>query len=321
MIQVRFYERYVPMNTKTTLTVLTGSNTHLQSFQSQGLADRLWFYLGLSILVSIVAVYLYERSRKPKLANIPANDLRLSPGQVSYLVLGLIKADHILAATFLDWQRRGFVDQINLEEKSLLLFPDSGPLLENEAYLMEALLRFCPGGVLSFQTIQNARLGHEEDFYQALSLWFSKIDSSLRQAGLTYKNTRNHGNALVYFLLALAFYFLGFISIYQESNWGLLIVFGACLYLWLSIAIYNGHPPKGQGVYQALSPLKNGNLSSIRERIPFLDEYHIYLYTLSMGRYLEEFSHYKERDQGLLKLIRESFIGQISYEIPNQIED
>lgn len=284
-------------------------------FQHISPSNRLWTSLGLCILLSLFFVYIYEKNKSPKLAHIPRKDLALAPGQVSYLLLGLIKADYILAATLLDWKRRGLVFSSKQSPEVFFLNPQAGPMLENETYLMNFLLEMCPNKKISFSSIRNRRLAQEEDFYQKMSLWFHILAEDLRRGGLLYKSRRNHGDALVYLLLSIAFYFLGFIGLFQKIFPSLIVILGASLYFWLSIYIYNAPPPKGQAVYQALRPLKKGTFSSIKEALPFLDEAHIYLYTLSLGRYLEEFSIYQGRDRKLLGQIREAFIGKVSYQI------
>lgn len=282
-------------------------------FQNLSSTDRMWIVSGSFLLLSLLAVWYLEQVKSPKISNIPLNDLRLSPGQVSFLLLGSLKPEFILAATFLDWKRRGFIESTSFTTHGFNLIPDAGPLLENEEYLMHLLFYLCPSGLVDFSIIKNYRKNQSDLFYEQIQTWFNKIEDSLKEAELIYKHNRNHGNALVYGLLALAFYFMGFIGLYQNNKFALLTILAASLYFALAIQVYGAHPPKGQAVYRTLSPLKRLPLQDLEKKFPFLDKTHIYLYTLSLGRYLRNPLSTISIEQEFVTSVKESFVGQVAF--------
>lgn len=303
------------MKTNLLQTYILDYYTQMRDFQSMSPSSRNWLLLGFLAILSFVFVWFYEYSRRPKIAQIPFQDLRLSPAQVSFLLEGVQKAEYFLASTFLDWKRRGFIEEGSFSSKGFTLLPFQGPLLENEIYLMRFLMKICHSRKIDFTTILHYRKKTEQNFYMEMNQWFLEINKSLSQRQLSYEIHANHGHSLVYGLLSITFFFLGFIGLYLGEYSSLLLLIGASFYCLLGISIYGKYPPKGQAVFHSLIPIRDKRLSYIKKELSFLDEDILYLYGLSMGRFFNDLAVEEKLDPNYIEQIRKSFIQTSSFHI------
>ncbi|MCD1146510.1 DUF2207 domain-containing protein [Peptoniphilus sp. KCTC 25270] len=299
-----------------------GLITQILNFQHISNTSKLWLLLGVGILISAIFVYFLEKSKHPKVSNVPIKNLRLTPSQVSFLLQGPLKPENSLAATFLDWNRKGWIQENTLTESGFLLKEQPGPITKSEEYLIDFLQKHSKGRNIDFSLIGKSQKNQGDEFYSDLNQWYYLLKEELIERNLLYPSHRNHGNTLVYGLLSIAFYFIGFIGIWLKIQAALLTLVGATIYFFFALKTYGKLPTTGQSVYTYLQPLRKGETRTFSGD-QNLNSENLRLYAIALGSYKKMSSNLSETEKSLedefinsfIENTKKTFIGSVSFQI------